>query len=157
MTTKTRKEFTKQLVRKQKTIEIMKTKMNRLVAIAIFSFIFLAGSVNAKGTEISASSLKNIEEATLELENWMVNDDLWNTAEMAYYVNESENNLNVENWMISENTGNSNSIFFMEAEQENNLTLETWMTGVWNKAEIMETETEIEIETEAWMTNNMIW
>ena len=63
---------------------------------------FLAGNVNAKGTELDASSHENIEEA-LEIENWMVNEDLWNTGNVLELETEIDESLELENWMTNEN------------------------------------------------------
>lgn len=127
---------TKLEIMKTKTTEIMKTKINQLVVVALFAFIMLAGNVSAKGTEINTSNYENIVEPALELEDWMVNENYWNTAENAIYlIGIADKNLTLESWMTDVKTWITDSIAYLKTETETELFLESWMTNesVWNK------------------------
>jgi len=108
----------------------MKTTFSQIVAIAFFGLFLLVGNVNAEGTEKSASGHENIE-AALELENWMVNDNLWKTKELVKFENAEDETLVMESWMTAEST--------------------------WELKNTVELETETALEFEPWMTNENIW
>ena len=80
----------------------MKTRISQIAAAAFFALFILVGNVNAKGTELDASSHENIE-AALEIENWMVNDNFWKTAVTFTLEKVSEQILVLENWMTNNN------------------------------------------------------
>lgn len=103
----------------------MKTRINQLVTIVLFSFIFLAGNVSAEGTELAASSHEIIEES-LELENWMLNESYWNTESTFIVEQAAEEALVVENWMTNENNWQANKVV-VEQETETALVIENWM------------------------------
>jgi hypothetical protein len=103
----------------------MKTTIKQLVALAIFSFIFLAGNVNAEGNKAIASSLETTTETSLQLENWMINDAIWNTNTAMFVTEESEADLEMENWMTDESTWEVAPKLVLETED--NLELENWM------------------------------
>jgi hypothetical protein len=122
----------KQVNRKHKTFENMKTKISKIATIALFALIILVGNINAKGTELDASSHENIE-ATLELENWMIDADFWDTGDNLVIETTNDEALELESWMTNENTwqiGNN-----IELETEQLLVLEPWMINenIWNK------------------------
>ena len=103
----------------------MKTTIKQLVALAIFSFIFLAGNVNAEGNKAIASSLETTTETSLKIENWMIDDAVWNTNTTAFVAEESETSLEMENWMKDESTWEvAPKLVF---ETEDSLELESWM------------------------------
>ena len=136
----------------------MKTKMNHLVTIAIFTLLFLGGNVSAKGTEIIASSHENIKEQALIIEDWMLNEKNWNNTAFVSFTNETENSLELENWMLTEN--NWENWFLMEANQnvaEETLELENWMTdqNVWTVQVTLENESKLALEN--WMNNENNW
>ncbi len=118
---------------KQLKTKNMKTSMKQLAAGTILGLLLLAVNVRAEGKEVTkASSLEN-SEATLELENWMIDETVWN-IESSFIMEEStEESLVLEDWMISNET--------------------------WNNIQSMETETELEslMELECWMTDSMVW
>ena len=131
---KTKDEQPARSRKKKENIENMKTRISQLAAITLFAILFLVGNVNAKGTEKSASSHENIE-ATLELENWMVNDSYWETGTAIFIEQAIEENMELENWMINKNTWNVNNPVNLKTETEQELVLESWMTNenIWNR------------------------
>jgi len=135
--------------------ENMKTTMKQLAAGTFIAFLLLVGNVNAKGTEVKASSHESIETA-LQLENWMTNETIWNTnsAKIAEFVQETETGMQLENWMTSEETWNLNNNFVEETESD--LELESWMTSeeTWN---LSNQSIETELKVENWMINNNVW
>lgn len=110
----------------------MKTTVKQFATVTFIALLLLAGNVKADGTEIKATALETIE-TTLELENWMTNETIWET-----------------------NTFNA-ADFALETDTE--LELESWMTtdSMWNSEIKMGTETEAELELEDWMTDRKIW
>ncbi len=108
----------------------MKTTINKLTAAAIFAFILLAGNVRAEGNDATASSLENITETSLQMENWMTDENIWNVTATTTFADETEAQLEMENWMTNDST--------------------------WDvKAQLSETETGLQIER--WMVNEKIW
>jgi hypothetical protein len=134
----------------------MKTTMKNLAAAAFIAFLLIVGNVKAEGTETKATS--QAVETTLQLENWMISETIWNTKPAANFavVQETENGLQLENWMTNASGWNSNNNFAEVAEPE--MVLENWMTNdkVWNNYNNVE-ETETEMKVENWMTNNIVW
>ncbi len=133
----------------------MKTTMKQLTAVTFIALILLVGNVKAEGTEVKASGRENIE-TTLQIENWMINDDVWNSniSKTTDFVQETETSLELENWMINSETWNSN-LNFVE-ETETGMSLENWMMNekIWN---LNDTDNETELKVESWMTDNNIW
>ena len=124
----------KQLVRNQKTIETMKTRINQLVVVALFTLLMLGGNASAKGTELYVSSLENVEEPVLLVEDWMTNTDYWNTSEAIIDMSDvTEVSLELESWMTDENTWEVISPVISENEAECTMALEPWMVdeNVW--------------------------
>lgn len=106
----------------------MKARMKQLAALAIFSIIFLAGNVNAKGNKaITASSLETTVETTLEMESWMTNEAIWNTANTEVVTVETDNQLELEGWMINPENWEVTPEIVMEPES--GLELENWMVN----------------------------
>jgi|SRR5680860_505470 len=107
----------------------MKTTLKQITAGTFIALLFLVG--NAKATEIKtgASSHEAIE-TTLQLENWMTDETIWNTNSLNImeFVQETEAELELEDWMINDETWNSDNIII-----EPELTLENWMinSNVW--------------------------
>lgn len=134
----------------------MKTTMKNLAAGAFIAFLLIVGNVKAEGTETKATS--QAVETSLQLENWMISETIWNTKPAANFavVQETENGLQLENWMTSASVWNSNIIF--ENVTETKLELENWMTNdkVWNNYYNVE-ETETEMKVENWMKSNSVW
>jgi hypothetical protein len=113
----------------------MKTRINQVVAAAIFTLLLICGNGYAKGTELIASSLETIEEPVMVMESWMINEDYWDNTNSAYFFEEATDGaLALEPWMINENLWGKESFGFAEPETETNLVLESWMTdeNTWN-------------------------
>jgi len=104
----------------------MKTGIKQLTAMAIFAIILLAGNVKAEGNKaILASSLETSVETSLQMENWMTDEAIWNTSSSAIFVNETDAELEMENWMVDDETWEVTPRLVQETE--NNLELEQWM------------------------------
>lgn len=136
--------------------------MNQVVAAAIFTLLFMGGNVHAKGTEIIASSLETIEEPAMTVENWMVDESYWNTANSAYIFDfASDKNLDLESWMINENIWKNAGLNNSETEVEADLVLESWMTDAnrWGKEVLSYQEKQLEsgLVLESWMTDENTW
>jgi len=135
--------------KKQLNTENMKTRISQLVA-ALFFVIVFAGNINATENDVNASSHENIE-ASLEFENWMMDEYVWNTS-IVQYSTAVEETLEMENWMTNE---------FVWEVQSSELALESWMinNSIWDVKSATEfaTETEQDLAMEQWMVNENIW
>jgi len=109
----------------------MKTTINKLAAVAIFAFILLAGNVRAEGNDVTASGLENMTESTLQLENWMTDETIWDVASFGTIAVEEEAELEMEDWMLNDIT--------------------------WNIKFPKVNDTEEALHVEGWMTNETIW
>ena len=109
----------------------MKTTINKLAAGFIFVLLLLAGNVRAEGNDVTASSLENTMETSLQLENWMTDETVWTITNTAVLTVEAETGLEMENWMTNEST--------------------------WEVKHPLLSETETDLQLEGWMTNNKIW
>ena len=109
-------------------------------AIIISMLITFSGKVNAKEVlrpnenSLASPKIEQLEfESDLQIENWMVNEDLWNKSEFLFNLPETpEADLTIEDWM------HSDSFFKINKQTENEdsadrLTLESWMTdnNIW--------------------------
>jgi hypothetical protein len=155
-----------------KTIKIMKTRISKIATVTLFSLTMLVGNVYADKTEASALSNENIER-TLEIENWMVNERVWNANNLAAteiettLEVETEEALKVDNWMINNEIFNMGSAFIteyasvLEVGTEEAMAIEDWMISNqnFNITNIAETkkETGQTLELEFWMTNENTW
>ena len=110
----------------------MKTRISQIAAVAIFALFIFAGNAKADGIKKDASSHENIE-ATLNIENWMINENIWNEKELTTCESETEEALSLENWMTNENLWDLETE--VGAETEQNLAIEPWMinASIWNK------------------------
>jgi hypothetical protein len=133
----------------------MKTTMKQLTAVTFIASLLLVGNVNAKGTEAKASSHESIE-TTLQIEKWMTNEVIWNSASVSFSAinQETETSLDLENWMTSAESWNLNNNFVEETEA--GLEIETWMTSE-NRWNVKKTVAETELSVEGWMINNSYW
>jgi len=96
-------------------------------------------------------------EESLELENWMTNDN--NFFETVSIETAVDNSLEVESWMTNESLFNGTAAY-LEVETEDALQLEDWMqnTEYFGVQTVdVELETEKGLEIEAWMTDNKVW
>ena len=115
----------------------MKTRMKHLTAGTLVALLLVVGNVQAEGTEVKASSLEVLTETKLELENWMMDEKLWNEPAFVWTEEVKEENLDMENWMTDENTWKAFTELTVneETEKEAKLKIESWMTAdnVWNR------------------------
>lgn len=117
----------------------MKTQLF-ISAIIISMLINFSGKVNAKEVLLSnensltSTKIEQLEiESDLQIEHWMVNEDLWNKTEFFSNLHETpEADFAIEDWM------HSDSFFKINKQTENEnradrLTLESWMTdnNIW--------------------------
>ncbi len=134
----------------------MKTTVKKLAAGTFIILLLLVGNVKAEGTETKASV--NVAETTLQLENWMINEAVWNKTHAINYKTEqvTETGLSLEKWMTSEKTWNRNISIIEEIEP--GMQLESWMTNekVWKTINYIQ-ETEKGLKIAGWMTNNKVW
>ena len=110
----------------------MKTRFGQIAAITFFALFISVGNASADGIEKSASSHENMEES-LEIENWMVNENLWDVDDLVTIESTTDETLELEDWMLDNKTwGMENTI---ELETEEALVVESWMTdeNTWNK------------------------
>ena len=113
----------------------MKTTVKQLAAGTILGLLLIAVNVRAEGKEATkASSLESIE-TTMELENWMIDETIWNVESSFVMEDVTEESLNLENWMVSDEIWNNIQSMEIETEKESSLELESWMTDslVWNR------------------------
>lgn len=94
----------------------MKTTLKQITAGTFIALLLMVGNVKASETE--ATSLKATE-TSLQLENWMTNETIWNTNS---FVQETEKGMELESWMTSDETW---KVEDMDVEPE--LTVENWM------------------------------
>lgn len=130
----------------------MKTTIKQITALTFVALLLIAGNVRAM--EIKGLNLK-AKETNLQLENWMINEAIWNanTSVLADFAEVNESSLQLENWMTDNETWNSNFIVVEATEQR--LELEGWMTD--NKTWKGNISNESSLALEAWMTNSEIW
>lgn len=128
----------------------MKTRISQFAAV-LFLALVVTGNVNAIDYKVIASSHESTQETLLELENWMMDDDIWNTTDLRF-VEAQEAKLEIEDWMTS------SSIWYVQPET---LKLENWMMDeeIWKvrNSLSLETEKDKDMVVENWMTNKKIW
>lgn len=135
----------------------MKTTIKQITTGAFIAILLMVG--NVKATELKALSGESIEiETTLQMENWMVNDLVWNSNSLniAILVQEAEPSMELENWMTSTESWNLNNGFVEETEMV--LELEGWMTNdaTWYTFK-NDNDNEPTLTVENWMVNDSIW
>jgi hypothetical protein len=110
--------------------------MKQLATIAFIAFLFLIGNVNAKGTEVK-TLLKESVETTLELEDWMTDESVWNRDQeiTAFLVNEAEPEMKIESWMINDKNWDINKTNIQVQDKDEELAFEDWMKNekIWNR------------------------
>jgi hypothetical protein len=133
----------------------MKTTMKHLATATFIALILLVVNVKAEGTEKRTSTHESFEN-TLQLENWMTDETIWNTNSFSNdeIYQETETGLEIESWMTNAETWNFEFGFFQETET--GLELENWMTSekTWNTSEL---NNEAALTIESWMTDSNIW
>ncbi|MFW6327718.1 MAG: hypothetical protein ACOC2F_05340 [Bacteroidota bacterium] len=85
-----------------------------------------------------------VVEAPLEVENWMLNTESWESN----YVDEAE--MKVEDWMLDTQS-------WLTAEVEDGPSVEDWMLNFHKNVPTDEEITESELELEDWMCNPDAW
>lgn len=130
--------------------ENMKTKLKILLAETLVALLILVGTVNAS----EVLNKVNLE-SNLQLEEWMTDENIWNTSSinMAEFAEEMDEELTIEEWMTDSMVWVSNYMIETEASLE----LESWMTDsiVWVSNFIVENESSMELES--WMTDENVW
>ena len=131
----------------------MKTTVKQLATGTFIALLLLVLNAKAEGTEAKALKAVNIE-TTLLLENWMMDEKLWNSANTFEFIQETETDIIIENWMTNELVWDTNNAFVEETEAE--MELESWMTyeKTWNSKDIA-IETELSLEN--WMIDSEVW
>ena len=111
----------------------MKTTLKQLAAGTFLTILLMVGNLNAKATELKSSTATTIE-TTLDVENWMIDETVWDIKSFVNYeiVGETETALELEYWMTCEETWNLEDNFVDETETE--LIVEDWMISksIWN-------------------------
>lgn len=111
----------------------MKTTEKQLAALTLIALILLVGNANAEGTE--KITAKQAIETSLQLEPWMIDETIWNSAKPSNFeiTQETETGLEFEYWMTSSKTWRLENHFAEETESD--LEIENWMTSeeIWNK------------------------
>ncbi|QIA07281.1 hypothetical protein [Draconibacterium halophilum] len=138
----------------------MKTRNYLKTVALIIAVIFTVVTANATEKVTKASSHENIVETSLNIENWMTNEAIWNTSDVCNFVEAQEETLNLENWMTNSDVWSTSTDWAVETT-EANLELEGWMTNDFDwKVEptaTVETETEGNLSLEDWMINERVW
>lgn len=128
--------------------------MKQLTAVSFVALILLVSNVSAEGTQAKASGYVN-NESSLQVENWMINSEIWNVkTNTIYFVDQPEAALEVENWMVA----NWEMQNMLADQAEPALEVESWMTSanVWNNTDFsVENETALNVEN--WMMENKAW
>ncbi|QIA06462.1 hypothetical protein [Draconibacterium halophilum] len=111
----------------------MKNTVKRIATGTFIALLLMVG--NVKATELKVANSFNIEtETTLQMENWMTNQNIWNTnaTNMVELIVETESSMAIENWMTNPEVWNStNSVV---EEVETGMEIENWMINdkIWN-------------------------
>ncbi len=112
----------------------MKTRFNQIAAITLFSLFFLVGNVNAIETDLGTLNLENNEE-TLGIEDWMLNDNIWDYKATFTIETETDESLELEAWMTSRKVWKPKRPIHTNPELDGKLAIEKWMIdeNIWNK------------------------
>lgn len=129
----------------------IKTTVKQIATGTFIALLLMVGNVEA--TESKASSLESIvTETTLQMENWMTNENIWNrnSVNIAQFVVETEPSMELETWMTNAEAWNMTNSFVEEVETE--MELEDWMTNdeTWNTINI---DNDSVLTIEPWMIN----
>ncbi|QGY44086.1 hypothetical protein GM418_10585 [Maribellus comscasis] len=104
----------------------MKTIVKQIATGTFIALFILVGNVKSEGAETKATTHKAAE-ITLQLEQWMTDENIWNTIALntTEFVQETEAELELENWMTNSCSWTLNNSFAKEIEPE--LAVESWM------------------------------
>ena len=106
----------------------MKTTMKQLAAGTFLALLLMVTNVYAEGKEAPNASSREFVETTMELESWMIDDNIWNESSSFANAEETEESLNLEYWMINDENWENVESMSIETETEIDLGLENWMT-----------------------------
>ncbi|HKI89848.1 MAG TPA: hypothetical protein VKA38_12535 [Draconibacterium sp.] len=117
-------------------------------------------NATAKSTDANtfAAYMETETEETLELEDWMTNDNYFMPATISM-EEETESPMELKSWMTSDSYFGSFSNMF-EVETEQPLELESWMTNenYFSSSTVkFENETECPLNLENWMVEDKYW
>ncbi len=126
----------------------MQIKIKHIAAGTFIALLLIGVNVKAEGTEVIASNF----ESTLQIENWMIDETVWNTNSI--FIEETETDLELEHWMTKTESWNFNISLVEEAETA--LEIEDWMIcdKICHKNT---TNDEPELNVECWMMNDNLW
>ena len=131
----------------------MKTTLKQLTAVILFALFLFVGNVYASNYEVK--SLKAVETA-IQLESWMTNEVVWNTANTKFvdFTQETEVNRGLESWMT--NSSSWETSYNVTEEFESILELENWMLDNenWNTEK---KSADPVLILEPWMTDSKLW
>ncbi|MFV0269653.1 MAG: hypothetical protein ACK5HT_21245 [Draconibacterium sp.] len=114
----------------------MKTRLNSIIA-AAFTLVLLVGNVSAKGNETGtrkvASSHESMKETSLQLENWMKDQHIWDVNNVFILKENAERKIDIENWMKDQRKWDVKTQLDLTLENEPKLKLQDWMKNeaVW--------------------------
>ena len=103
----------------------MKTRNKLFTAAAILAFVLFAGNVFATEKEAFASSHESITETSLQIENWMTSNDVWDVEDSKMILQETDADLDVENWMTDDDVWSTG--YFETVAHESDMSVENWM------------------------------
>lgn len=105
----------------------MKTKIKQVTATTLIVLSLMVIGINASATKLTGCETVD---SSLQVEEWMIDETIWNTANTTAFAQETDVNLEVECWMTNDEIWNVNYNFV--AETETNLEIENWMTDAEN-------------------------
>ena len=115
-------------------------------------------SANTIDANALAAFMETETEKTLELEDWMINDNYFAPATVSVEV-DSEDPMELANWMTNDSYFGSFSSMF-EVDSEKPIELESWMTdGKYFASNVITfgNDTEKSLQLENWMVDNKFW
>jgi hypothetical protein len=133
----------------------MKATVKQIAAATIFAVLVVAAGVNTKAMDTKYTKFQ-VSETTLQIENWMTNETLWNTIaiEINEFVAEAEMDMEIENWMTDTDVWNFSTNYVEESETM--LELEDWMTNEARWKTVQKSD-ESTLAVELWMINDKFW
>lgn len=112
----------------------MKTTIKQVTATTVIILSLMVIGINASATKLTGCE---IIDSSLQVEEWMIDETIWNTANTSAFVQETDVNLEVECWMTNDEIWNVN--YNLVAETETSLEIENWMidTKNWDVSDLM--------------------
>jgi hypothetical protein len=134
----------------------MKTRIFTTVMMVFFAVSMLCGTTSAKGKEFKIiSNLEMAADPMIKIDNWMVNNIIWNRASEFNLAADRDEILVIEPWMTNQGLWEKS-----EVVDEKELTIEGWMVdeNVWDTSSFeLKIEKDRALDLEAWMTDNTNW